>query len=195
MVYAPLRLAQHLRLAPGQRARGHCRPAAEFPDGGGLTVRQLYLSDTAVLVTRFMAPGGVGEVADFMAPIDSPAPTDVHRLVRVARVVRGSLPFALSCQPRFDYGRAPHVNVVQSSFPEEQQGEISGLSRSVSHLGSSFGTAIAGTILVAGLTKGAYAAAMITLACIGLAAAALLPRGRGPGTPKTPRPGAFTLPG
>ena len=38
----------------------------------------------------------------------------------------------------------PSVNVVQSSFPEEQQGEISGLSRSVSNLGSSFGTAIAG---------------------------------------------------
>ncbi|MET7652556.1 MULTISPECIES: MFS transporter [unclassified Streptomyces] len=73
----------------------------------------------------------------------------------------------------------PSVNIVQSSFPEEKQGEISGLSRSVSNLGSSFGTAIAGTILVAGLTKGAYAAAMITLAVLGLgglAAAALLPR-------------------
>ena len=77
----------------------------------------------------------------------------------------------------------PSVNVVQSSFPEERQGEISGLSRSVSNLGSSFGTAISGTILVAGLSKGAYAAAMITLAAIGLvglAAAALLPRETGP---------------
>jgi MFS family permease len=76
----------------------------------------------------------------------------------------------------------PSVNVVQSSFPEEQQGEISGLSRSVSNLGSSFGTAIAGTILVAGLSKGAYAAAMITLAAlglIGLTASALLPRASG----------------
>ena len=44
----------------------------------------------------------------------------------------------------------PSVNVVQSSFPEEHQGEISGLSRSVSNLGSSLGTAVAGTILVAG---------------------------------------------
>src|SRR4029453_12939635 len=51
----------------------------------------------------------------------------------------------------------PSVNVVQSSFPEELQGEISGLSRSVSNLGSTFGTAIAGTILVSGLTTGAYA--------------------------------------
>ncbi|WP_329410551.1 MFS transporter [Streptomyces sp. NBC_00704] len=70
----------------------------------------------------------------------------------------------------------PSVNVVQSSFPEERQGEISGLSRSVSNLGSSFGTAIAGTILVSGLTKGAYAAAMITLAVIGLAGLAAATR-------------------
>jgi MFS family permease len=62
----------------------------------------------------------------------------------------------------------PSVNVVQSAFPEHQQGEISGLSRSISNLGSSFGTAVAGTILVAGLTTHAYAAAMITLAVIGL---------------------------
>ena len=64
----------------------------------------------------------------------------------------------------------PSVNVVQSSFPEEQQGEISGLSRSVSNLGSSFGTAIAGTILVSGLGTGnqAYALALATLVVIGL---------------------------
>ncbi|WP_431956976.1 MFS transporter [Nocardia lijiangensis] len=73
----------------------------------------------------------------------------------------------------------PAVNIVQSSFGEDQQGEISGLSRSVSNLGSSLGTAIAGTILAAGLTGHAYAAAMITLAALGVAgliAAALLPR-------------------
>jgi MFS family permease len=84
----------------------------------------------------------------------------------------------------------PSVNVVQSSFPEEQQGEISGLSRSVSNLGSSFGTAIAGTILVSGLTTHAYAAAMIALAVTGLAgltAAALLPRQTGPAAAPTPR--------
>jgi MFS family permease len=64
----------------------------------------------------------------------------------------------------------PSVNVVQSSFPEEQQGEISGLSRSVSNLGSSLGTAIAGTILVSGLTSPdrAYALAMISLAAFGV---------------------------
>jgi MFS family permease len=64
----------------------------------------------------------------------------------------------------------PSVNVVQSAFPENLQGEISGLSRSVSNLGSSIGTAIAGTILVAGLADPtrSYGIAMIALALIGL---------------------------
>jgi MFS family permease len=74
----------------------------------------------------------------------------------------------------------PSVNVVQSSFAEDMQGEISGLSRSVSNLGSSFGAAIVGTILVADLGAGnaAYALAMGALAVIallGLAAATRLP--------------------
>lgn len=76
----------------------------------------------------------------------------------------------------------PSVNVVQSSFGEELQGEISGLSRSVSNLGSTLGTAIAGTVLVAGLTatpERAYGLAMVVLAVaglIGLGAAWRLPR-------------------
>ena len=72
----------------------------------------------------------------------------------------------------------PSVNMVQSSFPEERQGEISGLSRCVSNLGSSLGTAIAGTILVSGLTDRSYGLAMIALAVvgvIGLVAAVFLP--------------------
>jgi MFS family permease len=79
----------------------------------------------------------------------------------------------------------PSVNLVQSSFPEELQAEISGLSRSVSNLGSSFGTAIAGTILVSDLASGntSYVLAMVALAVlalIGLAAAIRLPGTRGP---------------
>jgi MFS family permease len=76
----------------------------------------------------------------------------------------------------------PSVNIVQSSFPEELQGEISGLSRAVSNLGSSFGTAIAGTILVSVVGPGywSYGVAMIVLAgfgLVGLGAAFLLPWG------------------
>jgi MFS family permease len=77
----------------------------------------------------------------------------------------------------------PSVNVVQSAFAEEQQGEISGLSRCISNLGSSLGTAVAGTILVSGLAKSSYAAAMITLGIIGiigLGATVLLPKQHAP---------------
>jgi nitrate/nitrite transporter NarK len=87
----------------------------------------------------------------------------------------------------------PSVNIVQSSFPEQKQGEISGLSRSVSNLGSSLGTAIAGTILVSDLASGnkSYVLAMIflaVLALVGLAAAAFLPANpaRQPGAPGEP---------
>ena len=72
------------------------------------------------------------------------------------------------------------VNVVQSSFPEREQGEISGLSRSVSNLGSSLGTAIVGSVLVAATAPGGgpFAMALIALVVIGLiglGAAMLLP--------------------
>jgi hypothetical protein len=76
----------------------------------------------------------------------------------------------------------PSVNVVQSSFGEHFQSEISGLSRSVSNLGSYLGTAIAGTVLVAGITSTpdrAYGPAIIGLAAaglIGLVASLFLPR-------------------
>jgi len=87
----------------------------------------------------------------------------------------------------------PSVNVVQSAFPENLQGEISGLSRSVSNLGSSFGTAIAGTILVAGLAdpKRSYGIAMVVLAfigLIGLGATVLLPAADP--SPETGAPGS-----
>src|SRR5580698_1642721 len=73
------------------------------------------------------------------------------------------------------------VNVVQSSFPDDDQGEISGLSRSVSNLGSSFGTALVGSVLVAvALPKGQpFAVAltiMLVIALIGLVLAVLIPR-------------------
>lgn len=87
---------------------GHCSLAVETTDSA-VTIRQLYLPDTAVLLTRFSGPDGVGEVADFMEPIGGTEPAARHRLVRVARVVRGRLTFTLACRPRFDYARATHT--------------------------------------------------------------------------------------
>ena len=72
----------------------------------------------------------------------------------------------------------PSVNVVQSAFPGDLQGEISGLSRCISNLGSSLGAAIAGTILVSSIGDTSYGVAMIVLALfaiVGLGVAMLLP--------------------
>jgi GH15 family glucan-1,4-alpha-glucosidase len=77
------------------------------PDRDDYVSKQLYLPDTAILITRFMTPDGVGEVHDFMPVIEGGA-TDRHRLVRNIRVVRGVMRFAMELQPRFDYGRKPH---------------------------------------------------------------------------------------
>jgi MFS family permease len=73
------------------------------------------------------------------------------------------------------------VNVVQSAWPEEAQGDISGVSRSVSNLGSSLGVAIAGSVLVGAAGKGGppFATAIVVMgafALVGWVAALLLPR-------------------
>ncbi|BAL87018.1 putative MFS transporter [Actinoplanes missouriensis 431] len=89
----------------------------------------------------------------------------------------------------------PSVNVVQSAFPERLQGEISGLSRSVSNLGSSLGAALTGTILVAGVDGAAPGRAYLWAMCsvavagvIGLVAASFLPRTAPAKQPPTPGP-------
>jgi predicted MFS family arabinose efflux permease len=73
------------------------------------------------------------------------------------------------------------VNVVQSSFGDEDQGEVSGVSRSASNLGSSLGTALAGSVLVAAARPGGgpLAIAMGVLAVVSLigpVAAAFIPK-------------------
>ena len=78
------------------------------PAGRDYVTKQLYYPDSATLITRFMAPGGVGEVLDFM-PIDHPEEvTANHKLVRLVRVVRGEMRFTLDCLPRFNYARQSH---------------------------------------------------------------------------------------
>jgi MFS family permease len=73
------------------------------------------------------------------------------------------------------------VNVVQSSFADDDQGDISGLSRSVSNLGSSLGTALVGSVLVAvklpaGRPFAVALVVMLVLTLIGLVIAVLIPR-------------------
>ncbi len=69
------------------------------------TRKQLYMPDSNILLTRFLADEGMVEISDFM-PIT--ALGHAHDLVRRAKSIRGEVPFRMLCQPRFDYGRAGH---------------------------------------------------------------------------------------
>ena len=77
--------------------------------GTPFTSKQLYVPGTAVLITRFLTEGGVGEVVDFMPLTRGTCPTENHRIVRLVRCTRGQMRFEADVAPRFDYGRAPHV--------------------------------------------------------------------------------------
>src|SRR6202166_2458496 len=69
--------------------------------------KQLYLPDTNVLVTRFLSPGGVSEIQDFMPVGGGP-----RRLIRSVVGVRGALRFRLEVEPRFGYGlQEPAVTI------------------------------------------------------------------------------------
>jgi MFS family permease len=83
------------------------------------------------------------------------------------------------------------VNVVQSAWPERVQGDISGVSRSVSNLGSSLGVALAGSVLVAASTYGnrPYLTSIVVVgafAIVGWIAALLLPRSPAPAPAEPP---------
>jgi GH15 family glucan-1,4-alpha-glucosidase len=84
------------------------------PATDNYVTKQLYFPNTAMLITRFMTPDGVGEVLDFM-PVIEGKPTDRHRLVRHLRVARGTMQFVLDLQPRFDYGRAKHTMEISEN--------------------------------------------------------------------------------
>src|SRR5207245_6660089 len=72
------------------------------------TPKQLYFPDTNVLITRFLTPGGVGEVLDFMPVQQQAGPVHRHRLIRRVSGVRGEIRFRVEVEPRFIHARDPH---------------------------------------------------------------------------------------
>jgi GH15 family glucan-1,4-alpha-glucosidase len=104
----------------------HCSPTFDAPSifgslldaerGGSFELaptapartRQFYMPDTNVLITRFFAEDGVGEIQDFM-PVGGPADAARHRLIRRVLCVRGPMRFRARIAPRFGYGMDPHA--------------------------------------------------------------------------------------
>jgi GH15 family glucan-1,4-alpha-glucosidase len=68
-------------------------------------LKQLYLPDTNILLTRFLSSDGVAEISDFM-----PTHTLFHSHVIIRRVkcIRGEVNFRMNCSPRFNYARSSH---------------------------------------------------------------------------------------
>ncbi|HEX5226620.1 MAG TPA: glycoside hydrolase family 15 protein [Bryobacteraceae bacterium] len=74
----------------------------------GVSCKQVYWPDTNVLVTRFLANDGVGEIQDFMPLSESQARPPYYGLIRRVKVARGSMRFRMECTPAFNYGRDKH---------------------------------------------------------------------------------------
>ena len=69
-------------------------------------VRQMYLPETNILVTRFLAEEGVSELTDYM-PIDNDG-GEPNEIVRKVAVIRGDVRFQMCCKPRFSYAKCGH---------------------------------------------------------------------------------------
>lgn len=91
---------------------GHFRIA---PSIAGVTHKQFYWPETNVLVTRFLATCGVGEIVDFM-PVGISAQQRGERwLVRQVRGIRCHMSFRLECYPAFNYARDPHKTILTAN--------------------------------------------------------------------------------
>src|SRR5215472_17037506 len=73
--------------------------------------RQLYLPDTNILLTRFLADEGVVELTDYM-PIDTEG-EQPNEIVRAVSVIRGYVRLTLRCQPRFNYATSSHRTEIR----------------------------------------------------------------------------------
>jgi GH15 family glucan-1,4-alpha-glucosidase len=68
-------------------------------------LKQLYMPDSNVLLTRFLSQDGIAEISDFMEIGEGEKPGP---LVRRAKTVRGTVEFELYFDPQFNYGRSGH---------------------------------------------------------------------------------------
>jgi GH15 family glucan-1,4-alpha-glucosidase len=71
----------------------------------GASIKQLYLPDTNVLLTRFLFQEGVAEITDYMSVQEK---MHIHQLVRTVKTIKGEIHYRMICEPRFDYGRSEH---------------------------------------------------------------------------------------
>jgi GH15 family glucan-1,4-alpha-glucosidase len=81
------------------------------PQLGKKQVRQLYLPETNILLTRFLADEGVAELTDYM-PIATNGARP-NEIIRTVTVIRGEIDFKMRCQPRFNYAMCGHTVKIE----------------------------------------------------------------------------------
>jgi GH15 family glucan-1,4-alpha-glucosidase len=76
-----------------------------MPSMDGILCKQLYLHDTNILITRFLAEEGIAEITDYM-PVgrDAAKPAIVRRVTSI----RGNIRYEMLCSPRFNYANGKH---------------------------------------------------------------------------------------
>ena len=77
-----------------------------------VTHKQLYHSDTNVLISRFLSEDGVGQVLDYM-PAGKVTESAKRWLVRELTVVRGQMTFQVTLTPAFNYARDTHTVAIE----------------------------------------------------------------------------------
>jgi len=82
---------------------GHFTISPQFTNA---THKQIYLTDSAILVTRFFADEGIAEITDFM-PVDEDG--GIMTIVRKVTAIRGDITFDVRCKPRFNYAQTNHT--------------------------------------------------------------------------------------
>jgi GH15 family glucan-1,4-alpha-glucosidase len=102
------------------------------PVDDNVTFRQVYWPETNVLLTRFLADGGVAEIIDYMPVGLREGDRGYHQLIRRVEVIRGTMPLHLRCQPAFNYARDPHETTVSDGGATFRSPDLSlGLSSTV----------------------------------------------------------------
>lgn len=79
-----------------------------------VTHKQFYWPETNVLVTRFLAACGVGDIIDFMPVGMSARQRGARWLVRRVRGIRCRMQFRMECYPAFNYARDAHQTSITS---------------------------------------------------------------------------------
>jgi len=80
------------------------------PQLSGVRHKQMYLPDSNVLLTRFLADDGVAEISDFMPIHPGHGPS---RIVRRVKAVRGTIRVSVRVSARFDYARTMPQVIVE----------------------------------------------------------------------------------